>query len=122
MRAALPSSSWPADRENGATSPMRWLIALLVALLGTLQYSLWVGSGSLAQVHRLHVAVVKQTQENDRLAERNSALEAEVYDLKHGFAAIEERARTELGMIKKGETFYQVIEKPKHRRDKAQSK
>lgn len=122
MRAARPSSSWRDEQGKGAASPMRWLTALLIALLGALQYSLWIGSGSLADVHRLHAAVAKQTQENGRLAERNKALEAEVYDLKHGFAAIEERARSELGMIKKGETFYQVIEKPNERQGKAGSK
>ncbi|MEJ2687920.1 MAG: cell division protein FtsB [Gammaproteobacteria bacterium] len=97
---------------------MRWLIVLLLGLLGALQYSLWIGTGSLADVHRLHLSVAKQTRENARLSERNKALEAEVRDLKHGFAAIEERARTELGMIKQGETFYQVVEEPQTQQKK----
>ena len=97
---------------------MRWLIVLLLGLLGALQYSLWIGTGSLADVHRLHQSVAKQSRENARLSERNKALEAEVRDLKHGFAAIEERARTELGMIKQGETFYQVVEEPQPQQKK----
>ncbi len=101
---------------------MRWLIVLLVALLGALQYSLWIGAGSFGDVHRLNVAVARQSRENARLAERNKALDAEVRDLKHGLAAIEERARTELGMIKKGETFYQVVEVPDPQQAKGNSK
>jgi len=101
---------------------MRWLIVLLVGLLAALQYSLWIGTGSLADVHRLHLSVAKQTRENARLSERNKALEAEVRDLKHGLAAIEERARTELGMIKKGETFYQVVDAPQGQHKKASRK
>ncbi len=89
---------------------MRWLVWLLVLLLVLLQYRLWVGDGSLAEVWDLYRRVEAQKQENQRLRERNQALEAEVQDLKQGLEAIEERAREELGMIKDGEIFYQVIE------------
>ena len=89
---------------------MRWLIAILVIVLVLLQYRLWVGDGSLAEVWRLHQAVETQRTENQELLERNAALEAEVQDLKTGSEAIEERARSELGMIREGETFYQVVE------------
>jgi len=89
---------------------MKKLLTLLVILLVYLQYSLWFGDGSLQDVWRLHQDVEQQRQENAVLRERNEALEAEVLDLQQGLEAIEERAREDLGMIKKGETFYQVIE------------
>ncbi|MCG6886332.1 MAG: cell division protein FtsB [Proteobacteria bacterium] len=89
---------------------MRILIAILLVLLIVLQYDLWVGEGSLATVWRLHKAVDTQQAENAGLKERNIALEAEVNDLKTGNEAIEERARNELDMVKKGETYIQVIE------------
>jgi len=91
---------------------MRWLLWLLVVLLVQLQYRLWVGDGSLAEVWSLYQQVEAQRAENQRLLERNQALEAEVKDLKQGLDAIEERAREELGMIKKGESFYQIIDEP----------
>jgi cell division protein FtsB len=89
---------------------MKKLLILLVILLIYLQYSLWFGDGSLQDVWRLHKDVEQQRQENAVLRERNEALEAEVLDLQQGLEAIEERAREDLGMIKKGETFYQVVE------------
>jgi cell division protein FtsB len=86
-------------------------IALYVAggLLLLLQYPLWFGSGGVFAVWQLKREIGAQQAENARLRERNDVLDAEVKDLKQGSAAIEERARTELGMVKKGETFYQVI-------------
>jgi cell division protein FtsB len=75
-----------------------------------LQYDLWVGEGSLATVWRLQQSIDKQNQENKLLVERNKALEAEVLDLKQGKDAIEERARSDLGMIKKGETYIQIVD------------
>jgi cell division protein FtsB len=91
---------------------MRWLVWLLVVLFVLLQYKLWVGDGSLAEVWDLFRQVEMQKEENQRLHERNQALEAEVQDLKKGLESIEERAREELGMIKDDETFYQIIEDP----------
>ncbi|TCK18431.1 cell division protein FtsB [Thiogranum longum] len=91
---------------------MRWLIWLLVILLVLLQYRLWVGDGSLAEVWGLYQQVEAQKAENRELHERNQALEAEVQDLKQGLDAIEERAREELGMTRDDETFYQIIEEP----------
>lgn len=89
---------------------MKVVVASLLVLLSLLQYRLWVGDGSLAEVSRLKHAIKAQEQENKTLDERNRALDAEVKDLKQGLAAIEERARSELGMIRKGETFFQLIE------------
>jgi cell division protein FtsB len=89
---------------------MRYLFLALLVLLLLLQYRLWVGEGSFAEVWRLHQDVAEQQTENTRLRERNEALDAEVKDLKQGLDAIEERAREELGMIKEDEIFYQIIE------------
>ena len=90
---------------------MRLLIVLLLVLVGFLQYRLWVGEGSLAEVHSLRQAVTAQEEELERLAMRNRELQAEVDDLRTGLDALEERARMELGMIKPGEIFLQVIER-----------
>jgi len=89
---------------------MRWIVLLMATLLVALQYALWAGEGSFAEVWRLHKAVESQRMENEQLAERNRALGAEVEDLKQGLDAIEERARVELGMIQEGEVFHQVVE------------
>lgn len=83
---------------------------ILLGLLLVLQYPLWLGNGSALAALRLYQQVKAQKIENGRLAERNQALIAEVIDLKHGLDAIEERARAELGMVKQGETFFQVVE------------
>jgi cell division protein FtsB len=89
---------------------MKWLLAILVVLLVLLQVRLWVGDGSVTDVRRIGHAVDVQKKKNKELKERQQALEGEVKDLKKGLEAIEERARSELGMVKKDETFYQVIE------------
>ncbi len=89
---------------------MRYLVAILLLLLLLLQYDLWVGDGSLATVWRLQQNIESQQAENAALKERNRALEAEVRDLKTGTDAVEERARNELGMVREGETYIQVIE------------
>ncbi len=81
---------------------------LLTALLA-LQYRLWVSPDGMREVWRLEKAIAAQSDENDQLTERNSTLAAEVRDLKEGRAAIEERARTDLGMVGANETFYQVV-------------
>jgi len=86
------------------------ILLLLILLLGLLQWKLWRGDGGLQEVRRLEQAVARQEAENRRLAERNRALAEEVLDLRSGLEAVEERARSELGMIKKDETFYQVVE------------
>ena len=92
---------------------MRILIAVLLVLFMLLQYRLWVGEGSLADVNNLKKEISRLEADLRKLRDRNSALRAEVEDLRGGKAAIEERARSELGMIKEGEIFYQVIDSPK---------
>ena len=74
-----------------------------------LQYRLWVGEGSLAEVHTLRQEIAAQKAVLEQLEKRNRALQAEVADLKQGLDAIEERARSELGMIREDETFYQIV-------------
>ena len=92
-----------------------WLLLVLVLLLGWLQYKFWFGVGSSGQVVALEQQVAAQKRENAGLQERNDALAAEVEDLKSGESAVEERARSELGMIKPGEVFYRVVEDPAQR-------
>lgn len=89
---------------------MRSLIAVLLILFLWLQYRLWHGPGSISELHRLQTAVVEQQQKLEHLTTRNQVLEAEVLDLKHGLEALEERARFELGMIREGEVFYQIVD------------
>lgn len=86
------------------------LLAVLVLLLLSLQFSLWQGNGSLREGMRLKQAIVQQNEEIHRLTERNHQLAAEVKALKSNPGALEERARAELGMVKKGETFFLVVE------------
>jgi len=88
----------------------RLLALLLLVLIVWLQYKLWQGEGSWTAEQELKVQVEEQRSANAKLKERNAALEAEVADLKSGETAVEERARSELGMVKPGETFYRVVE------------
>jgi cell division protein FtsB len=89
--------------------PVRFLIGALVALLLMLQWSIWIGSPDAFDVLALRAQIADQRIQNEGLRERNAALGAEVRDLKQGSEAVEERARSDLGMVKKDETFYQVI-------------
>lgn len=94
------------------------LFVLLLIFIG-LQYRLWFGEASKPDLWRLRMQIDQQQAENEQLRERNERLDAEVLDLKQGFSALEERARSELGMVGKGETFYQLVvpEKERHQRD-----
>jgi cell division protein FtsB len=88
---------------------MKWLAAALAVAVILLQYRVWLSPDGVREVARLREAVAAQRGENDRLEERNRQLAAEVRDLKTGMDAIEERARSDLGMIARNETFYQVV-------------
>ena len=88
---------------------MKSLLTVLIILLAILQFKLWFEDGGIADVYRLKKTVAIQDAKNKKLRERNLALEAEVKDLKQGHQAVEERARSELGMVKKGEEFYQIV-------------
>jgi cell division protein FtsB len=85
-------------------------LGILIAMLLGLQFNLWLGDFGLIRYWHLEKQVREQAGVNDKLKARNRRLQAEVFDLKHGTDALEERARSQLGMIKKGEEFYQVIE------------
>ncbi len=87
---------------------MRWISLILVALILLLQYPLWFGKGGWLRVWQLSREVGAQKQANQQAAARNAVMDAEVRDLKQGSDAIEERARSELGMIKHGEVFFQT--------------
>lgn len=92
---------------------MKYLAAALLVVVLALQYRLWLGTGSMREVTRLRSEIEQQRVVNDALRERNRTLSAEVQDLKKGTTAIEERARTDLGMVGQKETFFQVVT-PRH--------
>lgn len=85
------------------------LTLILVALIVLLQYPLWLGKGSWLKVWEVDQQLATQYETNEKLKTRNSALDAEVRDLKQGYDAVEERARNELGMIKEGEIFFRTV-------------
>ena len=100
---------------------MRWLALVFVALIVALQYPMWLGKGGWLQVREYDRALAEQREQNAKLKARNEALDADVRDLKTGSEAIEERARSELGMIRQDEVFFQlqpsaVAQKPVPRR------
>ena len=89
---------------------MRILAYILLALIAALQYPMWLGKGGWLQVREYDRQLAQQREANAKLKARNDALDADVRDLKTGFEAIEERARSELGMIRADEVFFQVLE------------
>jgi cell division protein FtsB len=88
---------------------MKWLAAALAVAVLLLQYRVWFSEDGVREVARLKQAVARQQSENAQLTDRNRQLAAEVRDLKTGMDALEERARSDLGMIARNETFYQVV-------------
>ena len=89
---------------------MRPLAILLIVMIVAIQTPLWFGKGGWLRVWELEGQLKAQREQNEKLRARNAALDAEVRDLKRGYEAIEERARSELGMIKQDEVFFQVVE------------
>ena len=89
---------------------MRLLSLILAAAIVLIQYPLWLGKGSWLRVWEVDQQIRAQHATNQRLQARNSALDAEVRDLKQGLDAIEERARSELGMVKHDEIFFQLLD------------
>lgn len=89
---------------------MKWLCGALIVIALILQYDLWLGNTSFPNLWRKQTQVEVMVSENAQLIQRNQMLAGEVLDLQQGNAAVEEIARTELGMIKQDEIFYQVIE------------
>ncbi len=88
---------------------MRWLLIALGFFAVLLQAELWISDSGFQKTRELREAVTHQRELNEQLRTRNAALDAEVVNLKQGFEAAEERARTDLGLIGQGETFYQVV-------------
>lgn len=91
---------------------LKWLALILIALLIGLQIKLWVGDGGMRDLRAIRARVAEQQAENAKLKQRNDALHADVEDLKHGQDAVEARARSQLGLVKPGEVFYQVVTAP----------
>lgn len=98
---------------QGLIIKMKWLFAILLVLLAALQYRLWQGEGSLSHAAQLEREIKQQQAENDRMRERNRILDVEVHDLRTGADSVEERARNDIGMIKKDETFFMIPAKKK---------
>ena len=91
---------------------MRWLTLMLMGLVVAVQYPLWAGKGGWFRVWEVDREIAAQREVNARLKVRNVALDAEVRDLKQGLEAIEERARSELGLIRQDEIFFQLLDDP----------
>lgn len=91
---------------------LKWLALILIALLIGLQVKLWVGDGGMRDLRAIRARVSGQQADNAKLKQRNDAMHADVEDLKHGQDAVESRARQQLGLIKPGEVFYQVVNTP----------
>ena len=100
----LNNRSWGFHLSN-----LRWLLVVLGTVAVLLQAQLWLSDGGYRKTMKLRDAVAEQRDMNERLRERNAALDAEVVNLKQGLEAAEERARTDLGLIGRRETFYQVV-------------
>lgn len=94
---------------------MKIILGALVVLLLLLQYEFWFSDGGMRTVWGLQKSIATQAHKNSQLDKRNQLLIAEVKDLQSGNAAVEARARNELGMVKKGEVFYQVVQKTSSR-------
>lgn len=91
---------------------MRWLLLTLLLLLGVMQYRLWFAEGSFAEQHRLELQVEEHARINAELQARNAVLEREVLELQTGNKGVEQRAREQLGLVREGETFYQIVDTP----------
>lgn len=93
---------------------MKTIGLVLVLMLGVMQYKLWFDNGGVAEAFALHQDINTQLAKNTALTDRNAALAAEVSDLKHGHAAIEEHARNELGMVKQSEQYFEIVSAKSH--------
>ncbi|MBO6596193.1 MAG: septum formation initiator family protein [Pseudomonadales bacterium] len=91
-------------------TPFRVFVVVLLLAICSLQVRLWTGQGSFAHVSGLSAQVKQRTAENEARRQRNAVLKAEIKDLKQGLDAVEDIARSELGLIKKGETFFLLVE------------
>ena len=106
----IPSTLYCGTALLTKNGTMRTVLTSLIVLFIALQYAVWLGDFGYIRLNQLSSTVSSQQDENKNLEQRNLRLQAEVVDLKQGTAALEERARSQLGMIKEGEQFYQVID------------
>ncbi len=97
---------------------MKFLIIVHIIVLSLLLVSLWIGHGSYPEIWKLEQDIKKQKEMNQLQEEKNRLIQAELEDAREGYSAIEERARSELGMIKKNETFFEIILKPDPKKKK----
>ncbi len=88
---------------------MRFISIIMLSLIVLLQYRLWFGKHSIPDYRQMKQQVDWQYQQNEKLMQRNQLLKADIHDLSSGMEALEERARTELGLIRDGETFYRIL-------------
>ena len=109
--AAADSGKFSHQGHERRGRLVKSVIAILLTALVVLQFQLWRGDRGMPGVWRLEATIAQQREDNARLEARNRRLAAEVHDLKEGLEAVEERARTDLGMIGRDETFYQLIER-----------
>ena len=99
-----------AKRRLNTSASLKVLLAILIVLFGYLQYKLWIAEGKIQDSWQLEQRIISLRAENKTLTQRNNGLQAEVVNLKSGHDVIEEKARSELGLIGKDETFFQYIE------------
>lgn len=97
------------NQEMHIQKKQKWLLGILITLFFVLQFQLWIGKGSLLEVSRYHNEIEAQNQENQQLVKRNTELEMRIKDLRSHPEAVEELARTRLGMVKKDEAFFFTI-------------
>jgi cell division protein FtsB len=97
--------------EKGASMKHKWIAFILIALLSALQYRLWFGKNSVSDFKSMEDQIDIIEKQNANLRQRNQLLRADIEDLQLGIESMEERARTELGLIKDGETFYRILPK-----------
>ena len=119
MQESLHLNTWV---KPVAPASVKIIAFVLLVLLIWLQYKIWLQDGGIPEVLQLQQEVEDVQLEVEKLRERNSSLDAEVKDLKKGLDAIEERARSEMGMIKEGEVYYQVIEPEKNKSSASERK
>lgn len=105
----------PPEYGGASSMPMRSVTLILVVGILVLQWPMWFGKGSWIRVMQIESQLSEQRTVNERLLARNTAMAADVRDLKQGHEAVEERARNELGMVKPGEVFFQVLGRPSGR-------
>ena len=108
MRRAIRDATRSSTSSDDGFHPLRWLALAFGILILALQYPMWLGKGGWLQVRETDRQLAVQREANAKLKARNAALDADVRDLKTGSEAIEERARSELGMIKSDEVFFQL--------------